>query len=132
MSTADLAFIRAMQEEALPDAVTIQTVTNVADGEGGETPTWADTYEDVPCRLVYLTANVGIGKVSGMAAILLSAGQINPNRAYVLTVKADQPLDPTMQVVDSAGRVYSVINTNLGASWSQVKRALVVLQEQTT
>lgn len=41
LSAADIAFMQATQEEALPGTVVIERVTLVADGMGGQTEAWA-------------------------------------------------------------------------------------------
>lgn len=41
LSASELAAMRATAEDALPDTAVIWTVTNVSDGQGGMTATWA-------------------------------------------------------------------------------------------
>jgi len=51
LATADLAFMRGQQADALPDTCAISRKTLASDGAGGYTETWATVGSGVACRL---------------------------------------------------------------------------------
>ena len=98
LSTLELSQLRADANDYLPDTCDIQTMTRTADSYGGWTETWADTYEDVACRLAVMPLN---------RPESIDAGQIASTTRWLLAVPYNQAIDATMRVVHD-GVTYEV------------------------
>ncbi len=90
LSTLELSQLRADAADYWPDTCTIQVVTRTADGRGGWTEAWTDTYTSVACRLVPMAA--GWGEVR-------ESEQITSLTTWILTVAYNQTIDESMRVV---------------------------------
>ena len=96
---AELTQARAdFEDQILDQTCTIQTLTRTPDGMGGFTLEWADTYEDVSCRL-------GVDKLA--AAIAITGGREVYPDSYILNVPNDQTIAEGNRVV-SGGITYEV------------------------
>ena len=122
LSTYELAQTRLDTEEYLPDTCTIQTRSNAADGIGGQTVTWANTYTSVPCR-IWL-------RIGGALGGREQAVGDEPTAVTVWTISVhwDQALDNTMRVVHG-GYTYEVnVLNNDGTGLLQRRAWLTRLQ----
>jgi head-tail adaptor len=89
LSGAELTWMRDEVEELImTDTCTIQTVSRASDGMGGFTETWANTYQNVPCRL---SPQGGSGRVQG--------DQFTVVTGWVLDVAYDQAIAAGNRVV---------------------------------
>lgn len=79
LDDAQIASMRLVAEEALPDVCTIQRRQEVSDGGGGITTTWQDQQANVPCRL----SPVGGGEVG------LTGARIEDEATTLITVAWD-------------------------------------------
>jgi head-tail adaptor len=68
LTTADLAYMQATQETALPGTVVIERYTTSSDGMGGQVQTWAAA-GTVDGR-IYPRSRLGIGEMAGGGQIL--------------------------------------------------------------
>ena len=100
VSTVELNQLRLDTEDLLPDTCTIQVLTRTADGMGGWSNTWSNTYTSVPCRIWQQTgreANVGEQPVEVTR--------------WVMNLHWDQAIDNTMRV-SHGGHIYEVNDLN--------------------
>ena len=101
LSTLELNQMRWDTEDYLPDTCTIQTVTLTADGIGGWTEVWANTYTSVACRIW-----IRIGGATGGREQVVG-DEPTAVTGWTLNVHWDQALDNTMRVVHD-GITYEV------------------------
>ena len=108
---ADLQYVQAEHQKAMPERVIIQTQRRQEDGQGGFTETWSNAYEGVPARLA---------EVSGREGAF--AARFGVDASYVLTVSATQEIDESMRVLFE-GITYEVVFVNAGRSHATARRA---------
>ena len=106
----DLSYIRNESIKAMPDTVSIQRQTSVADGQGGFTTSWSNAYQNVAARVI----------PSG-GSESTDAGRQDLQADAMLTVAYDQSGEQTDRVVHSSG-TYEVRFVEDGRSWSTAKR----------
>lgn len=119
LTASDLAFMRATQDEALPDTCTIQQKTLTSDGMGGYTEGWTDRATDVACRLAPATYRPGEQVI---------AEQQVGSSLWQLTLPAGQVIEASDRVV-VAGVTYEVVGVHSGGAWETAKRALLIRLE---
>lgn len=110
----DVAIMRDVIEEMLPDVCNILSESLASDGQGGATSTYGTIAARVPCRLD--ASNLQ----SNTLAVV--AGAQREKHAYQLSV----PYDTDISVgnhVEIGSEVYNVLSVNAGASWMAVGRA---------
>lgn len=110
LSPAELAYMREAVENLLPDTCHLLTVTNVADGQGGQTQTWGTASLHVPFRLDMET---GREMQSGGALVAFTK------------YKGSLPYDTTITTgyrISHSGGTYAVTGVNANQSWIAVKR----------
>jgi hypothetical protein len=97
--SGELAQIRAdFEAQILDQTCTIQTLTRTADGVGGFTESWANTYSSVACRLGTNMQASALG--------LVGDREVYPD-AYTLNVANDQTIAEGNRVV-AGGITYEV------------------------
>ena len=116
LTASELSAMRDHLEEILPDTCTIQTRSWQADGMGGGSYTWSDTYTNVKCRLAARPYRER-EEVSG--------GRLTVHSVWVLTLPWDQAIDETMRVVHD-GETYEVVAVDDTHSERACRRADVV------
>lgn len=94
LSALELSQMRLDQGDYQPDTCTLQTVTRVADSVGGWSETWANTYENVVCRVSPLSSGEGEDNNGNQLASITD---------WVLTVAYDQALDVQMRCIHNSG-----------------------------
>jgi hypothetical protein len=111
LSTAQIEAMRATAERAFPDLATIQRRTEISDGGGGTTTTWADLAENVPCRL----SPVGGGEVG------LTGARIADEATSLVTMAATRDVVESDRLVID-GFVYDVQLVRRRGSWALTLR----------
>ena len=106
----DLVYCRDAAITAMPDTVSIQRETRVADGQGGFTTSWSNAYHNVAARVI-----PSGGSESN------AAGRQDLQADAMLTIAYDQSVEQTDRVVHSSG-TYEVRFVEDGRSWSTAKR----------
>jgi len=102
------------EAQILDQTCTIQTLTRTADGVGGFTEAWANTYTSVPCRL-------GVSKRSG--ALVVQGERGNYPDAFTLNVANDQALTEGQRVI-VGGITYEVTHAkDASVQWVFLKSA---------
>ena len=113
MQTADLAYVRAQAEQALPTTVHLLELRRTEDQQGGYTESYVLAYRDVPARLA---------ETNGREQAV--AGRLNIEAEYMLTVPYDQAIDSAMRV-QHGETVYAVMFVNAGRSYDTTRRAML-------
>jgi hypothetical protein len=111
LDSAMLASMREAIEDLLPDVATILSVTNVADGQGGQTATWGTACANVRFRL---DMESGSEPISG-------GGVSVPFTRY----KGSLPYDTTVvsgNRILHSGLTYAITSVNVSQSWKAVIR----------
>ena len=101
----DLTYMRSEARLAMPDTVSIQRMAQTADGQGGFTTEWSNVYQNIPARLT----------ATGSAESL-TAGRINSQPNFMLTVASDQSIEETDRVVHLSD-TYEVQSVDGEKSW---------------
>ncbi len=117
ISQTDIDHIRTEAESVLPDFCTIQTGTIASDGQGGNPITQANTYTNVPCRLMPFTQR--------QIEIEERKGQLQSDRPFWLTIVRSQPIGIQDRVIKDA-ITYEVSYIDDGKSFAAIKRVQVV------
>ena len=117
LSALEIAQMRADQDDYFPDTCTLQTVTRTADGVGGWSESWANTYTGVACRVSQELS----GQREG-----ISGAQMASQTDWMLSVTHDQTLTAEMRVVHG-GHTYEVVSvadthSNRTARTAKLKR----------
>lgn len=116
LSEAELAEIRAAVEESFPDTCTIQTRTET-NTKGSVADSYANTYTNVPCRLMPVRREAREYEV---------AGKITMVARFLLTVPHDQAIAATNRVIHG-GLTYEVLGVQAGHSFRTARRADLAL-----
>lgn len=83
LSPRELASLRSVAAQALPDVASVQRKTRVSDGSLGHIETWVPLATNIPCRID--EDNDGQGRVSGGTAA--SVGDLTVRLAYGVPLK---------------------------------------------
>lgn len=113
MQTADLVYVRAVAEQALPTTVHLLELRRTEDRQGGYAEAYVLAYRDIPARLA---------EMSGSERVAASRLDVDAN--YMLTLPWDQAVDATMRV-QHGETVYAVAFVNTGRSYDTVRRAML-------
>ncbi len=112
LTAADLAYMDATQQQALPGTVVIERYTSSADGMGGETTAWAAVGTVV--GRIYPRSNPGGREGVGGAQVISS-----------LQWFGTFPIGTTIYVQDRlvyGGRTWEVTSTNNSEMWQTAVR----------
>ena len=113
LSPDQLAIMRAVQAQALPDLCTIQQPTIAPDAIGQPVRSWTNRATSVPCRLAIRSASER-----------LFAERPTPAGDWVLTLPWDQEIDPEDRVL-IGDRIFEVVGTE-SDPWELAHRAGLV------
>lgn len=113
---ADLVRMRRMHRRLLPDTCTIQTNTPVRTATGGQTRTWANTHQNVPCRV----ARLGAGDSASFEVVGEQPG-VYAN--WMITVRNDQAVELDDRIV-VAGRTFEPLDITDTHSFETGRRVL--------
>jgi hypothetical protein len=122
LSTSELADIRSAFAATLPDVCTIEYPTEVSDGMGGGSASWAARGTAIACRLS-ADAISAFGRKAG-----ITAEQVREGFVWTLSVAYDQTLEVKDRVTVS-GKAFEVLQVSTGGSEMALKRAQVVRWE---
>ena len=106
----DLTYMRSEAKLAMPDTVNVQRMAQTADGQGGFTTEWSNVYQNIPARLT----------ATGSAESL-TAGRMNSQPDFMLTVASDQSIEETDRVVH-LNDTYEVQSVDSEKSWKLTTR----------
>ncbi|NIN68418.1 MAG: head-tail adaptor protein [Anaerolineae bacterium] len=113
LDTRELTRLRKDAENHLPDFCTIQVQSEGVDTVGGPTESFANTYQEVPCRLA---AFIFRDRESILAGRIMTPGR------FTLTLPWDQEISLKDRVVHE-GETYEVVALDQDtASWRTAKR----------
>ena len=117
IGTQELADLRSVADNYLPDTCTIQTKATTAGAMGGIVEAYTNTYTNVACRLD--------PKSGGEAVINFT---VEGNTVWMLNIPYDQAIAVTDRVVHSSKtyEVKRVVDTN---SYVTIRRAELVRVE---
>ena len=110
LSAGDIHLMRATVDRAMPGTAVVTTLSQVSDGMGGQTDSYAAT-GTVSARVDYMSAEE--------AEI---AGRLAERASYVLTVTHDAGLTETDRIVHASG-TYEVTAVLPVAPWDLCQRA---------
>jgi len=116
LSAMELAQLRTIAGDYLPDTCSIATVARTSDAMGGWSQKWTNTYTLVPCRLAPARAT---------RDETLRGEQVSAYSQWVLTVAHNQTIDETMRVVHDS-ETYEVLRLEDTHSSRTAKRAYLV------
>ena len=104
LSAHDLAYMRQIAVDLLPDTCTIQTRTETADSVGGAVITWTTTYSNVECRL---------DQIPGSPIVAAN---------WMATLPWNQPFTMEDRIVTDV-LTLEPVELNAGRSWKAATRA---------
>ena len=113
ISAAELSKMRTQANRTRDTTCTIQTFTDVADGMGGFSQTWANTAANVPCRLTAQTIQAQTGQ---------TANRYQVRGGWIVHVAHDQALSQGQRVVVGSD-TYEVLNVEDASSERASRRA---------
>ena len=113
LNAVELTSMRYDAELLLPSTCTIQTLGIVADGHGGMTKTWMNTYTSVACRLA---------PVQQSERTDASGGQFTVHSAWHLSVPYDQAIVTNNRVI-YASDTYEVMQVDDDHDFRVLRRA---------
>lgn len=117
LGDAQLAKMRADVARMLPGTAIIQAVSNVSDGSGGFTETWAAvTGGTVACRVDPIRRGVQIEQIAAQEAMEIE---------YQLTLPYNAPVLQGRRAV-IGGTTYEIRSIDEDKSWAVSKRARIV------
>ena len=114
ISAAELAAMRDVADDFLPDTCTIQVLTNTVDSTGSPTQSFANTYTGVACRLDPAAGNEIVRNLA-----------LEGESTWWLNIPYSQAIDITYRVVHG-GETYEVRAVWDTHSYSTIRRALLV------
>ena len=115
LTAKELADMRLVADDFLPDTCTIQTVTKTVDALGGITHTWANTYTSVACRID--PTNSGNEVVSNLA--------LEGQATWWLNIPYTQAIDIEDRVIHDSV-TYEVAHVWDTHSYKTIRRAILV------
>lgn len=115
ISAKELADMRAVADDFLPDTCTIQTPTDSTGSMGGPSTSFGNTYTNIACRV----DPMGVGSESEVASAL--EGQ----SGWWLNIPYDQDIAITYRVVHD-GKTYEVKSVVDTQSYRTIRRAAMV------
>ena len=123
LTTADTAWMAALQEAAMPDTIVIERRTLTSDGAGGYTEVWGSV-GTASGRLMPITRNAGEPVVGGQPA---------SESYWWATLPVGTSVVETDRLV-TGGRSFEVIRINTTESWQTAVRCecMALNQERRT
>lgn len=115
LTAAELAVLREVQEEAMPDTCTIQRRSLQSDGMGGYTESWSDLATGVRCRIASARYRPEERAI---------AEQVRGKTLWMLTLPAGQDITARDRVIVS-GVAYEVVGLLTGGAWETARRVLL-------
>lgn len=119
LTSADLAYMRGMIDDMLPDLCNILSESITPDGQGGVTSTWGTVSSNVACRLDAVTRH-------SADLLTVAAGGLKVSQQFTLSVASDVSLAAGNRV-EIGGTTYKVVSVNDNQSWMAVGRAVLEL-----
>jgi hypothetical protein len=118
LSDADLAMMRDVIAQTLPDTCNVLSESLTPDGQGGVTSTWGTVAANVPCRLdsIVLRSNM----------LMPVAGAQRQAHQFELTTPYDTTIS-TGNRVEVGSSTYTVVSVNVNVSWKASGRAVLEL-----
>ena len=110
LQAPEVAYMRAMQANALPDTVHIQRRTLVADKQGGFSQEWGIAYPNVPARLAFASG-----------AERFAVGREDVQVQLMLTVSYDQSVEQADRILFGSDTL-EVVSVTEPRSWDTAKR----------
>lgn len=110
ITDAQIAYMRAAQQELMPDLATIEVMATAADGYGGQSRTWAAIPGTVPCRVMPTPP-----------APREAAGQLSPDLSVILTLPAGTDVGIGDRVVVEGVR-YEIRSAPAGGSMETARQ----------
>lgn len=104
LSAHDLAYMRQIARDLLPDTCSIQTLTDTQTAFGGITRSWTTTYTNIECRL---------DQVRGGPIVAAN---------WMVTLPWDQPFTMDDRIVTTE-LTLEPVELNTGRSWKAATRA---------
>ncbi len=114
LGASDIAMMRDIIDETLPDVCNIFGESFISDGQGGVTSTWIVTAGSVICRLDSV--------VKSNQGLTLVGESVRPEREYTLSLPYNTAISPGDRV-EIGAYTFTVTSVNEGISWEAVKRA---------
>lgn len=119
LDATELAAMRAVGLDSLPDTCSILRSTTSSDGRGGTEDVWAAVYTAVPCRMAPI-ASTQSGAIEDNIA-----GRIAGENVWTLTLGWDQDIATSDRVLYD-GRTFEISYIGADRSWQIVKRVGLV------
>ena len=116
LSAAEVAAMRSVQAQALPDTCTISRKSSSSDGRGGQTVSYTPYATGVPCRL----GRAG----SGSGSETIDAEKVQQKTPWVVTFEYDQDVRNTDCIVVGT-RTFEVVNGEPHEAWTTALRVQV-------
>jgi len=117
LTAKELAEMRLVADDFLPDSCTIQTLTESADSLGGVSLSWANTYTGVACRL---------DPVGGSEAVANLA--LEGQSGWMLNIPYTQAISVENRVAHD-GKTYEVRAVVDTQSYRTIRRAVLTRVE---
>lgn len=116
LSSAEIAAMRSVQAQALPDLCTIQRKGGSADGKGGTTVSYSVQASNVACRLGRAGSRSGIETID--------ADKLQQQTPWIVTFAHDEDVQNTDRIfIDS--RMFEVVSIEPHEAWTMALRAQV-------
>lgn len=118
LSTNQLARLRTISKQAMPDTATILRRTLTDDGNGGKVESYASV-GTAPCRIAF-----GGSKTEPTLKDRQVGGRITPQQEWIVTLANDANVLETDRLQIN-GATYEIISSIRVRSWEITKRLLV-------
>ena len=116
LSAAEIAAMRSVETQALPDLCTIQRKGGSSDDRGGTTVAYSVRASNVACRLGRAGSRSGIETVD--------ADKVQQQTPWVVTFAHNQDVQNTDRIVIGA-RMFEVVSVEPHNAWMMALRAQV-------
>lgn len=110
LSANELASMRAVVADLLPDTCNILSITRTSDGAGGWTDTAGTAYANVPCRL----------DIPKPGSETIVNGSLTSFKSPTVTFSYDATVTTANQLAFGS-TIYNVTSVNTGQSWAVEK-----------
>jgi len=108
--------MRALNEDAMPDVVTVYSRTLASDGENGQQETWTTVRATTVCRLVFAGNNPRYEKA-------IEAAKIKAGEAYLVSFPYGTGVAATDRFV-IGGVTYAIVSDTGARSYQMAERFL--------
>lgn len=116
LSSAEIAAMRSVQAQALPDTCTIQRKGGNSDGRGGQTVSYSVHASNVACRLGRAGSRSGIETID--------ADKLQQQTPWVVTFAYDQDVRNTDRIVIGT-RTFEAVSIEPHEEWTTALRVQV-------